>query len=202
LKGIEKALESGELEISDEEYEREYEWRQDELFKPEKATVRALVFPVQSSEAGPNSAEARKMLVKGAPWEEVVKKFTEARQAIPLQTTMVNAGQPKFQSFWEQASGAQQGKILGPLIVEDWEMVVPAANGQTQRMPLTGYLVAEVLDRVAPEQMTLEEAKQQLAPELYYVKYLKQLREEAGVDIDEEKLPEPGLFLEEQEATI
>ena len=199
IQAVQKAVETGEITISEEEYQEEYEMRKNELFKPEKVTFRALIFPIQTPEAGPSSAEARKRLVKGEPWEEVAKSFTEARKAIPLQTTFVNTGQPKFQSFWEQASGTQKGRILGPLIIEDWEMVTPGAGNQPQRTSLTGYLVAEVLDITPPAQKTFEEAKLDLAPSIYYVKFMNALREKQGVEIYEERLPEPSLYREQSD---
>jgi hypothetical protein len=197
IQAVQKAVEAEEITISEEEFQEEYEMRKNELFKPEKATFRALIFPIQTPEAGPNSAEARKRLVKGEPWKEVAKSFTETRKAIPLQTTFTNTGQPKFQSFWEQASGTQKGRILGPMIIENWEMVTPGAGNQPQRTSLTGYLVAEILDITAPAQKTLDEAKADLAPAIYYVKFMKALREKKGVEIYEERLPEPSLFREQ-----
>ena len=199
IQAVQKAVEAGEITISEEEYREDYEMRKNELFKPEKVTFRALVFPIQAPEAGPNSAEARKRLVKGDPWEDVAKTFTEARKALPLQTTFTNTGQLKFQSFWEQASGTQKGRILGPLIIEDWEMVTPGPGNQPQRTSLTGYLVAEVLDITPPAQKSFEEAQPDLAPSIYYVKFMKALREKQNVGIYEDRLPEPSLFREQSD---
>ncbi len=199
IRAIEIAVQEGKLTISEEEFEEEYELRKDDLFNPEKASFRGLIFPIQTADAGPSSAEARKRLVKEEPWEEVSKSFIEARKAIPLQTTLVNTGQPKFQSFWEQASGTQKGRILGPMIIENWEMVVPGAANQPQRASLSGYLVAEVLEITPPSQKTLDEAKEDMSPALYYVKFMKALREEQGVEIYEDNLPEPSLFREQTE---
>ncbi|MFO7973098.1 MAG: peptidyl-prolyl cis-trans isomerase [Candidatus Hydrogenedentota bacterium] len=199
VQAVQKAVEAEKIAISEKEYREEYEMRKNELFKPEKVTFRALIFPAQTSDAGPNSAEARKRLVKEEPWEKVAQSFTKERKAIPLQTTFTNTGRPKFQSFWEQASGTQKGRILGPLIIEDWEMVTQAAGNQPQRTALTGYLVAEVLESTPPAQKNIEEAKPDLAPAIYYVKFMKALREKHDVQIYEDRLPEPSLFREESD---
>jgi hypothetical protein len=193
---IQEAVEKGEITITNEEYAAEYEMRKGGLFNPERATFRGLVFPVQTPDAGPNSAEARKRLVKGDPWADVAASFVDAHKAIPLQTTFVNMGQPKFQSFWEQASGTQKGRILGPMIIEDWEMVLQGSGNDAQSANLTGYLVAEILEVNPATQMTLEEAEEELAPAIYFVKYMKALREKSGVEIYEDHLPEPGMFRE------
>ena len=199
IRAVQQAVEAKEIEISPEELQKEYDMRKSELFNPEKATFRGLIFPVQTADAGPNSAEARKRLVMGDAWDEVLKSFLEARKAIPLQTTFVNSGQQKFQSFWEQASGTQKGRILGPMIIENWEMVIPGAEKEPQRTALTGYLVAEILEITPPSQKTLEEAEQDLAPALYYVKFMKALRQKLGVEIYEDRLPEPSLFREKSD---
>lgn len=194
---VQEAAQSGAITVSEEEYQEEYELRKHELYKPERAAFRALVFPAQSPEAGPDSAEARKRLVRSEPWDEVAQSFVEARKAIPLQTTLADTGQRKFYTFWEQASGTQKGRILGPIIIEDWEMTIPGAEMQAQRASLTGYLVAEILEITPPEQMTLEEAKPHLAPALYYIEFMRGLRDELDVEIYEEHLPEPSLFLDQ-----
>ena len=197
IQAVAEAVQSEEITITPEEYQAEYEMRKSELLNPERATFRALIFPVQMPDAGPNSAEARRRLVKGDPWDEVAKSFVDARKAIPLQTTFVNTGQPKFQSFWEQASGTQKGRVLGPMIIEDWEMMTPGDAGDAQSTSLTGYLVAEVLEIHPPSQKTLEEAEADLAPAIFFVKFMKTLREKSGVEIYEDYLPEPGMFREQ-----
>ena len=193
---IQEAVENDEITISNEEFAAEYEMQKGGLFNPERVTFRGLVFPVQAPDAGPDSADARKRLVKGDPWDAVAASFVDARKAIPLQTTLVNMGQPKFQSFWEQASETQKGRILGPMIIEDWEMVLQGSGNDAQSANLTGYMVAEILEVNPATQMSLEEAEEELAPAIYFVKFMKALREKSGVEIYEDHLPEPGMFRE------
>jgi hypothetical protein len=83
------------------------------------------------------------------------------------------------------------------MIIENWEMLASGANNQTQRTSLTGYLVAEVLEITPPSQKTIDEAKQDLAPAIYYVKFMQALRDKLGVETYKDRLPEPNLFREQ-----
>jgi hypothetical protein len=78
-------------------------------------------------------------------------------------------------------------------------MVTPGPGNQPQRTSLTGYLVAEVLDITPPAQKSFEEAQPDLAPSIYYVKFMKALREKQNVEIYEDRLPEPSLFREQSD---
>jgi parvulin-like peptidyl-prolyl cis-trans isomerase-like protein len=190
---IQAAVEDKSLTIEEEEYEREFEFQKENLNNPERIRFDGLLFPGQAG--GPKSAGARRRLVKGEKWEELAKTLMNERVAIPVRTEMANMGQPKFQSFWEQASGSRKGQILGPIIVENWEITISDGKGGTKPQALpVGYFVCEVTQATPPTPMTLEQAKPVIAPSIYFVKYGKHLRQKYGVEIYEDKLPDPSLF--------
>ena len=202
---IQEAVEAKTLTIEESEYAEEYEFRKAELFNPERVTVRGLLFPVAPpqvavKDAGPKAADVRKRVVGGEAWDTVAKEYVDAKTAIPFQSSLERNNQPKFANFWELASGASAGKVIGPTIIEGWEVTVRNAQGQIGHQPLPpGYFVCEVVEQRPQTQMTLEEAKQVLAPELYFVKMMKRLREERGVKVYEENLWDPTMFQEKSD---
>ena len=57
------------------------------------------------------------------------------------------------------------------------------------------YLVLQVLDHRPETQLTLQEAKPQLVTTIAFAKMMDLLREENGVEIYDDKLPDPSMFV-------
>jgi parvulin-like peptidyl-prolyl isomerase len=72
-----------------------------------------------------------------------------------------------------------------------------AQGRPVQRRTPDGYIVFEVLQHVPATQKTLEDAKGDLAHDILYAKMIAKLRTDNGVEVYEDKLPDPSYIGEE-----
>jgi hypothetical protein len=189
-----EALRKGEIQITEGEYAREYKLRQDELKKFEAVGFVGIWFPASWPEAAAQAARVREHLDSGANFDEVVAEFRAQNPALVLEATIENdPNAESFVGFWRAASGAQPGNIIGPVFLPSFARVGVSDEGQpiTQQLP-EAYLVLKVL-RHRPETVkTLEEAKPDLIGNIVIGNMMERLREENGVEIYDDKLPDPS----------
>jgi len=101
----------------------------------------------------------------------------------------------KFAGFWGTVSGAQPGEIYGPVFLPEYQIQVTDAQGRPQPLDMPqSYIVLRVLESFPERTLTLEEARDRVLPMVLYSQEIEKLREEHGVEIYEEKLPDPGGF--------
>lgn len=192
---IQESVESGALKPTDEQFQAEYDLRKDELKHFERLAFKGILIP-DSGEASVQAAAAiRGKLATGGDVESIVSEYRDLGAQV-LQSGLENdPANPKYAGFWQQASGANPGDILGPIYITGWEAIRQNAQGKTvaERLP-DGLLVCEVTDHVAPTQKTLEEAKPDLIRDILYARMMELLREQHGVEIYEDKLPDPSMY--------
>lgn len=193
---VEEGVTTGILEVSDEEYAEEYELRRFELMHPERATVRGLYFPVEREDAGASVAEARARLAAGEDVEAIIAALADKGGNV-LETRIVNDPQTaqKFGVFWEKASGAEAGSVVGPVFIRGWEKLEQDIRGTVKRQQLPdAYFVCKVLEHTPETPKTLEEAKVDLQITILYAKVMDRLRDQHGVEIYEDALPDPSIY--------
>lgn len=192
-----EAIKKGTLTISDEEYQQEYGFRKNDLKKLEWMRFRAIRFRAETPNSEAEAAAVRKRLDAGEPFDKLFEEYAAKDKDFVLTSEIENnPGLAKFQQFWLNASGSKKGDIIGPVFLPEYQiMSTPDAQGKAtvQNMP-TAYLVIEVLDQRPETTLTLEEAKPRLAPFVLLAKMMTQLRQESGVEIYEDKLPDPSIF--------
>ncbi len=192
-----EALRQEQLEITDEEYEQEYDLRKEELTKPEEIRFRAIRFKTAEGDAEAKAAEVRRRLDEGEDFDAIVEEFREKDKDNVVELEMRNdATAARYNSFWMNASGCEAGDIAGPVYMPAHELVgVNSAPGKpnVQKVPEC-YMVFEVLEHTAARPLTLEEAKLQLTRPLLVAKMMDKLRDEYGVRVYEDKLPDPTLL--------
>jgi len=191
---IEEAVESGALRPSDEEFKAEYELRKEDLKHFERLAFEGILIP-GSGEASVRAATAvRGQLASGEELEAIVDQYRDVSAQV-LESGLEHNPDPKYVGFWQQASGAQTGDILGPIFITGWEAIRQNAQGRTvaERLP-DGLLVCRVTDFVPAVQKTLEEAKPDLIQDILYARMMDMLREQRGVEIYEDKLPDPSMY--------
>jgi len=195
-----KAMESikkGTLTISDEEYQQEYGFRKNDLKKLEWMRFRAIRFRAETANSEAEAAAVRKRLDAGEPFDKLFEEYASKDKELILTSEIENnPGLAKFQQFWLNASGSKKGDIIGPVFLPEYQIMSnPDAQGKArvQNMP-AAYLVIEVLDQRPETTLTLEEAKPRLAPFVLLAKMMAQLRQENGVEIYEDKLPDPSIY--------
>jgi len=196
LRAVE-AVKKGTLTIADEECRQEYSLRKDELKKLEWMRFWAIRFPADMPNSEVEAANVRKRLDAGESFDKLMEEYSAKNPNLVLSSEIENnPGLSKFQQFWLNASGSSKGDIIGPVFLPEYQvMSSPDARGQAavKDMP-AAYLVLQVLD-VRPETtLTLEEAKPKLAPFILISKMMSQLRQENGVEIYEDSLPDPAMF--------
>ena len=76
-----------------------------------------------------------------------------------------NPALEKFKGFWQTASGAEVGEIIGPIYLPQYQRLVPGPDGkaQVQNMP-DAFIILKVLEHEPARPLTLEEARPMIAP--------------------------------------
>ena len=192
-----EAVKKGTLTITDEEYQQEYALRKDDLKKLEWMRFWSIRFPADMPNSETAAANVRKRLDAGESFEKLVEEYAARNPNFVLSSEIENnPGLAKFQQFWLNASGAKKGDIIGPVFLPEYQIMSnPNAQGKAavRDMP-AAYLVLQVLDQRPETTFTIEEAKPKLAPFIFISKMTAQLRQEEGVEIYEDKLPDPAMF--------
>ncbi len=200
---MEDALKSGLIQITDDEYKREFELRKSQLKHYETVSFRGIYIPSASADASKTAVEISKRLKGGEPADALVKAYADGHADL-LEATLPNdprAG--KFASFWQQAAGAHPGDVLGPVVIQGWERsrVSPDGHQTMERIP-PSFLVFQVVEEVPETPKTLEESKEDLTPIILFAKVMDQLRKEHGVQIYENNLPDPSMYETPQTSTV
>ena len=195
-----KALEAyraGQLAATDEEKRNEYDFRKDEFKTFEWMEFRAIRFPA-GDEGASAAARLRQDLAGGGSFEEV---FNKAAQEDPQQVIISeienNPELARFQSFWRNASGAEKGEIVGPVFLPSYTQQVQMKSGEVANVQMPdAFLVLEVLDHRPARVKTIDEALDQILPPILHVKMLERLRDERGVRIYQDQLPDASALAE------
>jgi hypothetical protein len=194
------AYRSGALPISEEQFQKEYDAQvsQGSLVNFEEVAIEGLCFPVDDPNASSEAARIREKLVAGESVETLAAPYIAQGKAYLLTTRLQNnPEQKKFLGFWQQASGSKEGDIIGPVYIPESESVQRDAEGkpQVKRLP-ESYLVCRIVNALPERDKTLEEARMILAPQILYTQMLERLRNEKGVEIYEDKVPEPEFSMQ------
>lgn len=203
------ALQNGELSLDDADLEREYRLRHESLKKHEWMRFMAIRFQAAMEDALTQAAALRKRIDEGESFDAIVEAYLRRdsisvlRPAEQMATVMEseienNPGMAKFRGFWVAASGAQPGDIIGPVYLPQYQQMTQDAQGRASVVDMPdAYLVLRVIELHPETEMTLEEAKPYLAPPILVAKQIQRLREEHGVEIYEDKLPDPAQIRDE-----
>lgn len=192
---ISEAIQESLIDISQTEYEEEYEIRKAELKHPERVAFTGVLIPGGTPESRAAGTALAKKLHAGTTPADAAKEYAGQNAQIIEAELENDPGKFKFASFWDQASGKQIGDVFGPVFVQGWtETTVDAQGKQTQRPYPDGFLVCVVTGRTDETPKTLEESKPELQRNILYAKIMQQLRTENGVQIFDDKLPDPGMY--------
>jgi hypothetical protein len=191
-----EAVKNKTLVVSDEELQQEYDVRKAELNKPEQIHFLAIRFKTSEPDAESQAAEVRKRLDAGENFDTLVREYLAKSKDYILDSDIRNdPNMPKFANFWLTASGGKPGDILGPVFMPAYDLMGRPAEGKTRVIPMPdAYLVFKILEREAPRTLTFDEAKPYLVPGILIAKMTQMLRDENGVEIYYEKLPDPSIF--------
>lgn len=196
-----EALADGTLEITEEDYEKEFEWSKNELRAAEKTRFEGIFFPIAGTAEGAQQAltkaqEVIGRLKQGENFDDVAAEKAANNEGFVIRTELANnPAQFKFRSFWEQAEGQGVGAIVGPVPIRGWEQTRRDSEGNVVNQPIPdSYLVAHVLENTPLRPLTLEEAKEPMSGPIIYAKAIAKLRELHKVKIYEDKLKDPSIY--------
>jgi len=193
-----QALQEGRITITDDEIEREYGFMKDQLMTFEELSFIGIRFPAQQPDAAAKAAQLRERLAAGETFDDLIEAYAakgqEEQVGYVIQSDIVNnPALARFRGFWDTASGAQPGDIVGPLYLPTYNQVAQDREGRTQTMAMPdAYILFKVIAHKPERQISLEEAQSMVVGPLLTAKMMHLLRAEHGVEIYEDRLPEPA----------
>ncbi len=191
---INDAVQSGTLTVTDEQYEKQYELRKSNMLTKEQIAIQGVYLPLDAhEEVYAEAAKVRDQLEAGADPKVLAETYGEEKAGY-LEVALANEGvDPKFVMFWEQASQRKEGDVFTAFI-PGWQRNITFA-GETKTEPIPdSQLICRVAQYVPARQMTLEEAKPELRSSILFSQMMERLRDQAGVEIYDDKLPDPGMY--------
>ncbi len=193
-----EAMKAGKLTITDEEIEREYRFAGDSLHTFEEITFRAIRFPAALPDAAAQASHVRALINGGQSFDTLVDtlllKGKEENASFVIESAIQNnPNLQRFRGFWNVASGANEGDIIGPVYLPEYQQMAVGKDGKTQSVMMPdAYLVLKVLQHKPEHTLTIDEAKPTLAAPLIIGKMMELLRQENGVEVYQSQLPEPA----------
>jgi len=193
-----QAVKEGKLEVTSEEIEREYRFAGDSLRTLEEITFRAIRFPAAMPDAAAQASHVRAVINGGQSFEELVDallvKGRQDNASYVIESVIQNnPSLERFRGFWNVASGAKEGDIIGPVYLPQYQQMGAGQDGKATAVTMPdAYLVLKVLEHKAEHTLTIEEAKPALAAPLLVGKMMEVLRKEKGVEVYQNQLPDPG----------
>lgn len=191
------ALKEGLIELDEEETEREYGFMKEQFVVPEYLEFKGIRLD-ESDEAGSQASRLRERIQAGENFDSLLEEFTrkgaEDNTQYVIEAGIVNDPRKShLRAFWEAASGAEVGDIIGPVFLRASQQRSQDASGRiivTEQPPY--YLLCQVTVSQPQSLLPYEQARPQVVMPLIKAKMMHRLREEHGVEIYEDKLPDPS----------
>jgi hypothetical protein len=194
---IADTVQRGALSVTDEQYEEQYELRKGQLYTFEQVVIDGVYLPKDAEyevDVYAEATEVKERIEAGEDPEVIAKEYAEqngGQLKVGLENKMVD---PKFAMFWQQASQSEEGDVVTAFI-PGWQRNRTNPDGTQETVPIPdSQLVCRIERYVPARQKTLEEAKPQLEASILFAKMMEQLREQSGVEVYENKLPDPGIY--------
>jgi hypothetical protein len=183
----------GKITIEPERIEREYRLRSDQFRRYESIRFIAFRYPADMQASLTMAARLREEIDEGRGFDELVNEALNRNANLVIESEIENnPARDRFRGFWTAASGAAEGAIIGPVYLPEYRQVTQDAQGRTKEVTMPdAWLVLKVLERKPESTLSMEEAKPLILPGLIISEKIQQLRAGHGVEIYEEKLPNP-----------
>ncbi len=185
------ALSQGTLSVTEDEYDADYAMRKDELISFESIDFRAIRFPAALDDASGQAHRVIQRIRAGEPFGDIFKHYKSKDAASVIEAAFENdPAAEKFKLFWGRMTGSKVGDIIGPIFLPPYTDIL---EGRALSMP-GAFLVLEVVAREDRRQKSAQEARDDMATGILSQKMMQRLREEHGVAIFPEGLPDPAGF--------
>jgi hypothetical protein len=193
------ALSEGALSVTQDEYDADYAMRKDELIYFESIDFRAIRFPATLDDASGQAHRIVQRIKAGEPFGDIFKDYKSEDAASVIEAAFENdPAVEKFKLFWGRVTGSKVGDIIGPIFLPPYTDIF---EGRAVPMP-GAFLVLEVLARDDRRQKSAQEARDDMATGILSQKMMQRLREEHGVAIFPEGLPDPAGFGDQYKDSI
>jgi hypothetical protein len=191
-----EAYKNKTLSATPEELKEEYNLRSGDFKRFETILFIALRFPGNENTARAEAAKVMERIKAGEKFEVIAQQFAAQNPDLVIQSGIENNPElEKFRGFWQQASGAKPGEVIGPVFLPPSERV-DQATGAVEHVG--GGVVDLLVVQHEPErQKTLEEATPELLQPILEAKMMENLRKQYGVKFFPDRLPDPS-FADEQ----
>ena len=152
-------------------------------------------FPGTLENASELATKMRTALEQGADLESVILEFSGQGGEVLESALQHDPRNLKFEGFWRWASGAEVGRIIGPMWIQGWERQRHDAQGQVVREVVPNSFLTAVITGTTPETTkTFEEAREEVTTPLLYLKMMNRLREGYGIETFPDNLPDPAMY--------
>jgi len=189
-----RAFEAKELVLDEEALRMEYELSKDNFKTLESLTILGLQFPMAEPNAAAEASKVRERLNNGENFDDILNEYLQKDMRYGIESSIENnPALERFRGFWQEASGAAVGDVLGPTYMPDYARVRTDATGrQVQETVPECWIVFKVLEAKPAEIVPFEQAKNAVAGPVAFAAMMEKLREEHGVEIYEDKLRDPA----------
>jgi hypothetical protein len=189
-----RAFEAKELVLDEEALRMEYELSKDNFKTFESLTILGLQFPMAAPNAAGEASKVRERLNNGEKFDDILNEFLQKDMRYGIESSIENnPALERFRGFWQEASGAAVGDVLGPTYMPDYARVRTDATGrQVQETVPECWIVFKVIEAKPAETLPFEQAKSAVAGPVAFAAMMEKLREEHGVEIYENKLRDPA----------
>jgi hypothetical protein len=188
-----KAFLAKELVLDENDLRAEYEVNKENFKSFESLTILGLQFPTAQPGASAEASKVRERLNAGEAFDDILNEFLAKDIRYGIESVIENnPALERFKGFWQEASGAQVGDVLGPTYMPDYNRVKSDANGQpVQETVPECWIVFKVLEAKPAEILPFEQARPYVSGPVAFAAMMEKLRDEKGVEIYEDKIPEP-----------
>ena len=188
-----KAFLAKELVLDEADLKMEYEVNKENFKSFESLTILGIQFPTAQPGSSAEASKVRERLNAGEAFDDILNEYLARDIRFGIESVIENnPSLERFKGFWQEASGAAVGDVLGPTYMPDYGRLGKDANGQAvQETVPECWIVFKVLEAKPATILTFEEARGYVSAPVAFTEMLKKLREEKGVEIFNEKIPEP-----------
>jgi hypothetical protein len=188
-----KAFLAKELVLDEEDLKMEYEVNKENFKSFESLTILGLQFPTSEPGSSAEASKVRERLNAGETFENILNEYLAKDIRYGIESVIENnPSLERFKGFWQEASGAAMGDVLGPTYMPDYGRVGKDANGQAvQETVPECWIVFKVLEAKPAEVLPFEQARPYVSGPVAFTAMMDKLWEEKGAEIFEDKIPEP-----------
>lgn len=197
---IQEAVDSGRLTITDQEYQQEYEIYKNRLRTLERVGFVGVRFDAHVPNAAEKAAECRRLYDEHGNFDQLLAAYHRINPELVFQSMIENnPSLARFKGVWDKLTGASVGDVFGPLYLPAHDVMeqLPDGSYRSVRQP-DAYVVIRVTVYEPPKAKDWQEARADLAPLILRRKMIRQLRADHGVQVYEDKLPDPSRYDREE----